>query len=479
MSFRTLLPLLLFALLSFPSTPAVSQETQAPSLSGEGTAAAPYLISTAEQLREIEKAPLAYYRLERDLSLEGMWTPLCRKTPFGGTLDGNRKEIVSMKIEADDCDAVGLFAQIGESGRVRNLEISGQIRTADSTKTAGAVAGRLLGGAVCDVICRVDIAVDASTPADASIGGLAGYSEGVVFYCEYQGEIRDARSTGPAVGAMIGRTGAIRSTALPKLVTAHAGFGAPKGASDTSEDNTVANIVKALKYRPDVIEVDVQPNKDGVLVITHNKPKASDPALETVLRLLMGELPEGCDVDGFDPETARRTKIQLDAKKDGLFRQELALLDAVQFPYDRVIMAGDSEYETVLANKELIRGAVERGLDFWMNPDRLASYDELAKKSDAFLDRVRALELPRLTVNSYYGAITDEIAEWLAENGLDVSVWTLNNKNAIRANFMRGFKNVTSRLPLATETRDLCAARGVCGSVYSGPTPEIGDVGRE
>ena len=184
MSFRTLLPLLLFALLSFPSTPAVSQETQASSLSGEGTAAAPYLISTAEQLREIEKAPLAYYRLERDLSLEGMWTPLCRKTPFGGTLDGNRKEIVSMKIEADDCDAVGLFAQIGESGRVRNLEISGQIRTADSTKTAGAVAGRLLGGAVCDVICRVDIAVDASTPADASIGGLAGYSEGVVFYCE-------------------------------------------------------------------------------------------------------------------------------------------------------------------------------------------------------------------------------------------------------------------------------------------------------
>ena len=142
-------------------------------------------------------------------------------------------------------------------------------------------------------------------------------------------------------------------------------------------------------------------------------------------------------------------------------------------------MAGDSEYETVLANKELIRGAVERGLDFWMNPDRLSSYDELAKKSDAFLDRVRALELPRLTVNSYYGAITDEIAEWLADNGLDVSVWTLNNKNAIRANFLRGFKNVTSRLPLATETRDLCATRGVYGSVFGGSTPEVGEVGRE
>ena len=81
MSCRTLLLPLLFALFAFPSARAVSQETQTPALVGEGTAAAPYLISTAEQLREIEKAPLAYYRLERVLSLEGTWTPLCRKTP--------------------------------------------------------------------------------------------------------------------------------------------------------------------------------------------------------------------------------------------------------------------------------------------------------------------------------------------------------------------------------------------------------------
>ena len=477
MSRRTLLPFLLFALIAFPQTRADAQESQTPSFVGEGTAATPYLVSTAEQLRAIENAPNAYYRLENDLTLEGTWTPLCQTTPFGGTLDGNGKEIASMSVESDACDALGLFAQIGESGRVRKLEISGRITTTDATQAAGGIAGRLLGGTVCDVESRVEIVVGASTPSDASIGGLAGYSDGIVFCCEFQGEINDERSSGDAVGAMIGRTGAIRSNALPKLVTAHAGFAAPKGASDNSEDNTVANIVKALKYRPDVIEVDVQPNANGVLVITHNKPQKSDPTLETVLRILMGELPEGYDADGFDPDVARQTKIQLDAKKDGLFRQELELLDAVKFPYERVIMAGDSEYETVLANKELIRGAVERGLDFWMNPDRLASYDDLAKKSESFLERVRALELPRLTVNSHYAAITDEVAEWLANNNLDVSVWTLNDKNSIHANFLRGFKNVTSRLPLATETRDQCATRGVCGCVYSGSLPEIGIVG--
>ena len=411
MSLRTLLPFLLFALIAFPPTRGVAQETQTPELVGEGTAATPYLVSTAEQLREIEKAPLAYYRLKNDLTLEGTWTPLCQTTPFGGTLDGNGKEIALMNIESDSSDSVGLFAQISESGRVRNLELSGRITTTSATKTAGGIAGRLIGGAICDVKCRVEIVVDASTPSDASIGGLAGYSDGIVFCCEFQGEIEDKRSPRGAVGAIVGRTGAIRSNALPKLVTAHAGFAAPKGASDKSEDNTIANIVKALKYRPDVVEVDVQPNADGVLVITHNKPKSTDPALETVLKLLMGELPDGYEADGFDPDVARQTKIQLDAKKDGLFRQELELLDAVKFPYERVIMAGDSEYETVLANKELIRGAVERGLDFWMNPDRLASYDDLAKKSESFLERVRALDLPRLTVNSHYAAITDDVAE--------------------------------------------------------------------
>ncbi len=477
MSRQPLLFPLLFVLFAFSSIGVDAQETQTPTLVGEGTAATPYLISTSEQLRAIENAPNAYYRLENDLTLEGTWTPLCQTTPFAGTLDGNGREIALTSVESDSCDSIGLFAQIGESGRVRKLEISGRITTTSATKAAGGVAGRLLGGTICDVESRVKIVVGASTPSGASIGGLAGYSEGIVFYCEFQGDINDERSPRGAVGAMIGRTGAIRSNALPKLVTAHAGFAAPKGASDKSEDNTVANIVKALKYRPDVIEVDVQPNADGVLVITHNKPQKSDPALETVLRILMGELPDDYDADEFDPEVARQTKIQLDAKKDGLFRKELELLDAVKFPYGRVIMAGDSEYETVLANKELIRGAVERGLDFWMNPDRLASYDELAKKSESFLERVRALELPRLTVNSHYAAITDEVAEWLAENNLDVSVWTLNDKNSIRANFLRGFKNVTSRLPLATETRDQCATRGVCGCVYSGSLPEIGEVG--
>ena len=477
MSRRALLtlPLTLLAALALTAV-GTGQETNDLSLAGSGVATSPYLISNASELRQIERAPNAYFRLERGITLSGEWTPLCRETPFSGTLDGNGMTIKGLEIGGDSSGAeLGLFAQIGASGRARNFELIGRIATTASTRAVGGVAGRLLGGAISEVESHVEIAVVDSTPSDVAIGGVVGYSEGIVFYCQFVGELQDARAQASAVGAIVGRTGKINPTALPSLVTAHAGFAAPNGASDHSEDNTIDNIIKTLRYRPGVIEVDVQPNADGTLVITHNKPKASDPTLEAVLRLLLGERPENCNDAEFDPEIARQTKIQLDAKADGIFLQELALADALQFPYNRIVMAGDARYETVLANKELIRAAVERGVDFWMNPNHIESYDSLAARKESFLTRIRALELPRMTVNSYYGAITDEIAEWLAENGLEVSIWTLNDKSSLRANFLRGFKNVTSRLPLAIEMRDQCASLGVYGSQFDPQYQEVGE----
>lgn len=479
---------------------AFAQEVELP---GEGTLASPYLIANSDQLRMIEKAPNAYYRLDANIKLDSPWTPLCRETPFTGSLDGAGLEISGLDVAPDAADGtLGLFAQIADPGRVSDFELKGRVRVGQKSRCAGGVVGTLRGGLVSEATVDVEIQIDGATPEDVAIGGIAGESFGVVFYCAFNGELQDKRSPilfglitrhlsaprenkTPPVGAIVGRQiDRTVCSALTQLITAHAGFGAPGGPSDKSQDNTIDNIVDALRRHPDVIEVDVQLNDQGVLVVTHNKPKDSDPTLETVLRALMGERPSGYGANKDDlltggslsfPEVdAKIVRIQLDAKRDGLFVQELELLDKLNFPYDRVIMAGDSTYNTVLANKELIRAAVERGLDFWMNPDRLDSYDALAAKSESFLERVRALELPRLTINSHYGAITPDVAEWLAANGLDVSVWTLNDEKSLRKNMTRGFKNVTSRLPLAVEMRNECVFSGTYGSSFNLLLPEIG-----
>ena len=57
-------------------------------LDGSGTAAAPYLVRTADDLRKIDEAPDACYRLVNVIELADDWTPLCSETPFNGVLDG-------------------------------------------------------------------------------------------------------------------------------------------------------------------------------------------------------------------------------------------------------------------------------------------------------------------------------------------------------------------------------------------------------
>ena len=445
----------------------------------DGTASAPWRVHNADELRRISEKPGDWFRLAENVELSGDWEPLCASTPFEGTLDGAGRTISGLTV--GDRELVGLFAQIGEKGRVCNLKLRGTLAVGAATRAAGSVAATCDGVAT-DVVSRVEITVAAEASPETAVGGLVGAGSGIVAFSEFDGTVDDARGDAGILGAIVGRSEArkdgTRSSALPRLFTAHAGFAAKGGVKDQSEDNTLENIVKALRYRPDVVEVDVRPRKDGTLVVAHNASAAEKaPTLEAALRILMGELPSKLEDEEFDPEIARKTKIQLDAKQDGLFAAELELIERIGFPLDRVIMAGDSRYETVLKDVEAIRAAVERGMEFWMNPDRMDSYDALAAKAPSFLEKIEALGLPRFTVNSYYGAITPDVEEWLRANNIQISMWTLNDATAIERGLLRGAYNVTSRLPEALAAREECARRGVYGVRYD--DSRFRDVGRE
>lgn len=431
---------------------------------GDGSPGAPYIVASAEDLKAIEDAPGACYRLEEDVRLFGeAWTPLCSETEFTGVLDGAGKTISGMTVVSGEL--AGLFAKVGAGARISDLTVEGCVVVGKETLAAGGLAG-LFDGAATGISSLTTFVVDSSC-GKADVGGIAGRSGGYVAYSTFGGVIADLRPDGGSCGAIVGlRDDHARKTTaqtpLPTLVTAHAGFAAQGGVNDTSEDNTLRNIVRALRFRPDVVEVDARYVEGVGLAIAHNAPKdGSVPTLESVFRILMGELPAELADEEFDPEIAKRTKIQLDAKQDGLFKAELELMARVGFPCDRVIMAGDARYETVMKNVELIRGAVGKGMEFWMNPNMIDSYESMAAKSDAFLDKIRALDLPVFTVNSFYGAITPDVEAWLRANGLNISMWTLNSDEAIRQSFLRGAHNVTSRLPEIIRARDELTAKGV------------------
>ena len=218
----------------------------------------------------------------------------------------------------------------------------------------------------------------------------------------------------------------------------------------------------------DVVEVDVQAGPNGDLVITHNAPKADSPTLKSVFQVLLGQLPDEMKSVDLNVEYAKATRIQLDFKKDGLVKKALDEIAESRFPLNRVIMAGDNKYETILSQADAIKAATKEGLEFWMNPDRIDSYDSLTAKSDKFLEKARSFGFPTLTVNSYYGAISQDVETWLTDNGLQISVWTLNDDASIRGNILRNVHNATSRLPKALEIRNECREKGVYGNKFDG-----------
>lgn len=465
LTFRGLLLSCILSSLFLPTHSLVAGNAGSP-IKGNGTPTSPYLIETVEELRAIELDRFAFYKLTRNLKLTKPWAPLCANEPFEGVLDGNDFAISDLKVTAGK--ERGLFAQIGKNGRVSKLALQGVVRSDSDVQAIGGLAGVSL-GVISEVACNVEMTIGSNVSSTTAIGGIVGINGGIVAFSAFEGSIKVPHNAqNAAIGAIVGEANKVVANALPTLFTAHAGFAAKGGVKDSSEDNTLKNIIKAVSYRPDVVEVDVQAGPNGDLVITHNAPKADSPTLKSVFQVLLGQLPDEMKSVDLNVEYAKATRIQLDFKKDGLVKKALDEIAESRFPLNRVIMAGDNKYETILSQADAIKAVTKEGLEFWMNPDRIDSYDSLTAKSDKFLEKARSFGFPTLTVNSYYGAISQDVETWLTDNGLQISVWTLNDDASIRGNILRNIHNATSRLPKALEIRNECREKGVYGNKFDG-----------
>ena len=90
---------------------------------GQGTPESPYLISTADQLKEIKDDMDAHYKLVHDIEITTQWSHIGSSLlAFTGTLDGNYNQI-TLNIQNNTSTNTALFYQIGEHGIVKNLGV--------------------------------------------------------------------------------------------------------------------------------------------------------------------------------------------------------------------------------------------------------------------------------------------------------------------------------------------------------------------
>lgn len=178
---------------------------------GSGTAANPYLISSAEELaglavkvNEGNQYKGSYFKLTVDVRLVKdklrLWTPIGNKNNmFRGNFDGSGHVVSGLYFSDKNADYVGLFGALGVGGTVSNLGIlEGEIY---ADERVGAIAGYSLG-------LIQNCYNTASIPSYGDyVGGIAGYSGGSIVDCHNAGEIKTKGSSPDYIGGVVGYAG--------------------------------------------------------------------------------------------------------------------------------------------------------------------------------------------------------------------------------------------------------------------------------
>lgn len=167
---------LLSALLAAATTtweisPAHAATCGAETLTGSGTVADPYRVSTPAQLAAIGTGDCDLgkaYRQEADIAVSGSWTPIGTDgAPFTGVYDADDHVVTGMTVTGTSF--VGMFGAI-EGASISDLTLSGTV------SATGPYVGMLAGVATTSAITGVTVTatVSATTTGHAYVGGILG-----------------------------------------------------------------------------------------------------------------------------------------------------------------------------------------------------------------------------------------------------------------------------------------------------------------
>ena len=168
-------------------------------LAGAGTAGDPYLITSANELKQVSLRLSSYFKLANDIDFTGinkyMLSSYANANTFSGTFDGNGKTISNFAVKG--ASYVGLFGY-SVNGTVKNLKLDNINVTGNGDNVGG-----LLGYGY---LTTTGVTITNATISGANyVGGLAGY----IYYktvssVMVQGNVTGLQSVGGIVGILNG-----------------------------------------------------------------------------------------------------------------------------------------------------------------------------------------------------------------------------------------------------------------------------------
>ena len=199
-------------------------------------------------------------------------------------------------------------------------------------------------------------------------------------------------------------------SSYPATVTAHTG-------AVRTEDNTLRSVKAGLACGADIIEVDVRFFPDGMPALGHDELGPESVLLEAVFKL-MRRYPS--------------VSVNLDMKEKTHIPRMVEL--AVQYGVeDRAFMTGMGRNDCVAWR--------DCGLPYYLNSTDVAA----------------AKEVGAMGVNINFRDCTEELVQSAHEEGLLVSVWTVDEEPDMREMLQLDVDNITTRKPIILRRIMACA----------------------
>jgi len=196
---------------------------------GEGSAEAPYLVESAQQLNNVRNHMEASFKQVADIDLaelEKDWEPIGEyhmfahplNEPFKGSYDGDGYKITNLSADIPEKDYIGLFGYIGEGAHIQNVHLEGA--DVAGYRRVGALVGHNEKGVISACFAEADVYgywhiggligrnrgevenshSDGSVEGYNSVGGLCGENNGVVKNSFTVSEVSGERNTGGLIG---------------------------------------------------------------------------------------------------------------------------------------------------------------------------------------------------------------------------------------------------------------------------------------
>lgn len=227
-------------------------------------------------------------------------------------------------------------------------------------------------------------------------------------------------------------------------ITAHAGC-------DGTPDDSVESVRRGIELKTDCVEVDVRMDGDGVLRLSHNKREnyAEADTLEEAFRLIH-------DVD---------VGINCDLKERSAFYPVLALAKKCGIPRQKLIFSGSVTCELLASDPDVLQSCriflnIEEAAKYLFLADEENTAALLAEPAGIVVQKYASFNMKKFEkiikiakavgaecLNMPYKYITIEQLAFFHEQGMPVSLWTINDPEAQKLYLREDLLNVTTKAP--------------------------------